>query len=146
MFSPRSSNDISDNEDEQNNLALRRKYLKTQQTNREQQLPPSPTLRCASNGVPLRPKPQQHSVNVLPISSNDMSKKFKRFSLDQQLAAEPTVYRSSMAIVPNHPVQMNNNNQSPSTPFKAVRDQLNGHFQQLNFFFVDTRNESRGNP
>jgi hypothetical protein len=65
--------------------------------------PVSPRLRYASNGVLLRSK-QPHSTNVLESSSKDMEKKFKRFSLDQhqQQISESNIYRSSMAMVPNH--------------------------------------------
>jgi hypothetical protein len=56
------------------------------------------------------------------MSSIDMSKTLKRFSLDQQNIPESNIYRSSMAIVPNHTVQINNN--------KLLRDESNNDLQQ----------------
>jgi hypothetical protein len=120
IFSPRSSNETSDDDDP------RRKYLHNHQSIHEQQLPSTPTLRYASNGVLLRSK-QQHSINTLQTSSNDMNKKFKRFSLDQQQQTfEPTIYRSSMAIISNHTAQINNT----SLPFKQLRDESNNDLQR----------------
>ncbi len=52
-----------------------------------------------------------------------MSKKFKRFSLDQQQTLESNIYRSSMAIVPN-------NNLNTSIGFKSIRDESNNDAQQ----------------
>ena len=116
VFSPRTSNDASDNEGEQNNQIHQGKNPM-----REQQVPPSPSLRFASNGVLLRPKPQQQPItNVLSMSSNDMSRTFKRFSLDQQHVPEQNIYRSSMVFTPNHTIQM-------SKPF---RDETNNDLQQ----------------
>jgi len=118
FLSPRSSNDTSDNEDEQINVRLRRKYFKTSQ----QQLPSTTTLKYASNGVLLRTKQQSQPqpqptqpINLLPTTSNDMSKKFKRFSLEQQVVQIPDANysRSSMAVVPNH----------VSSSFKQIHDE-----------------------
>jgi hypothetical protein len=126
-FSTKSSNETSDNDDDS-----RRKSLKTHQSIRES---PSPTLRYASNGVLLRTKhhhqqqQQQHSINTLQTPSNDMNKKFKRFSLDQQQTSEPSIYRSSMAIVPNHAIPINNNHNT-SLIFKQVQDESNNDLQQ----------------
>jgi hypothetical protein len=58
-----------------------------------------------------------------------MSKKLKRFSLDQQQTPEPNIYRSSMAIVPDHAVQINNNHNT-SLAFKQIRDEPNKDLQQ----------------
>lgn len=118
MFTPRSSDETSDNDDEENHRFLRRKPLQSQQ-----QLPASPTVKYASNGVLLRPKPAQHPVHVLPTTSSDeMSKRFKRFSLDQQQTLEANIYRSSIAIVPNH--------QNNSMGLKPVRDEVINDIQQ----------------
>jgi hypothetical protein len=54
-----------------------------------------------------------------------MSKKLKRFSLDQQQIFEPNIHRSSMGIAPNHGVQINTN-----PIFKPVRDESNNDLQQ----------------
>lgn len=120
MFTPRSSNDASDDDDEQNNVVLRRKH------HQSQQLPASPTTKYASNGVLLRPKPPltpaQHPMNVLPTTSDDMGKRFKRFSLDQQQTLESNPYRSSIAVVPTH--------QSNSMGLKPVRDEMIHDIQQ----------------
>lgn len=119
IITPRSLHEVSDDDNEQTNLFLRRKYP---QTHHEQQIPPSSSVKYASNGVLLRPKQPsistQHAMNVLPTSSDDMSKRFKRFSLDQQQTIDSNVYRSSMAIVPNH----------QNTP--TVRDEMINDIQQ----------------
>jgi len=119
IFSPRSSNETSDDDDP------RKKYLHNNQSIHEQQIPSSSTLRYASNGVLLRTK-QQNSINILQTSSNDMNKKFKRFSLDQQQTPEPIIYRSSMAILSNHIAQINNT----SLAFQKLRDESNNDLQR----------------
>ncbi|CAF2196064.1 unnamed protein product [Rotaria magnacalcarata] len=158
--SPLSSNNTSDDDDDPNSILshhsrLRRKYVKSrqptppgpqppsisrQQSFRDQQqqipLPPtSPSFRCASNGVLLRPKHnQQSSTHIFHKSSKDMGKKLKRFTLDtvenrwhhpyqtssNQHISESNIYRSSMAIVPNvntnvYNIQINNNNNNSSS-------------------------------
>lgn len=172
--SPLSSNDTTDDDDPNSILShhsrLRRKYVKSRQRTppstqiqvlnrqpslREQQqqqqqvpLPPtSPSLRCASNGVLLRPKHnQQTSTHMLHKSSKDMGKKLKRFTVDtaenrwhnpyqaalmNQQITEANIYRSSLAIVPNlnaniYNIQMNNNNNhnNSSSPVKYIQAQL----------------------
>ena len=136
--SPMSS---SDDESDRNNVLshhnrLRRKYVKGHPTSSMGQAPTvSPTLRFASNGVPLRPKHPYHQQGQKPDpalllhrSSKDMERIYKRFSSDaaenrsqqpqpgfsHQQMPEPKNYRSSMAIVPSLnanvcSVQMSNN-------------------------------------
>ncbi|CAF0816295.1 unnamed protein product [Rotaria sp. Silwood1] len=181
--SPISSNNTSDDDDDPNSILshhsrLRRKYIKNrqatppplsrQQSLREQQqqqqqqpLPPQPTspsLRCASNGVLLRPKQhhtnnQHNTTNLFQKSSKDMSKKLKRFTLDtvenrwhhpyqtfsnNQQISESNIYRSSMAIVPSlntnvYGSQMNNNNlllTSVKQSQSQQRDESNNDLQQ----------------
>ena len=154
IITPRSSHEVSDDDNEQTNPFLRRKYPQTHQSVREQQIPASPSVKYASNGVLLRPKqptiPAQHTMNVLPTSSDDLSKRFKRFSLDQQQTVESNIHRSSMANVPNH--------QNTPTSLQIVRDEVINDFQQqqqrakvclskIEFheidFLLDAGNESR---
>ena len=154
-----SSNDTTDDDDDPNNpfshhSRLRRKYVKSrhpsplppppslsrQQSLREHTLSsPSPTLRCTSNGVSLRPKhqsqqQQQYPSGAFQSSSKDMGKKLKRFTFDaaenrwhhqyqivpnNQPIVDSNIYRPSMGIVPSlnanvYGVQINNDPQSRS--------------------------------
>lgn len=147
---------------------MRRKYVKTrspnsppppppslsrQQSLREQgHISPSPSLRCTSTGVILRPKhqqqQQQHSSTGFQSSSKDMGKKLKRFTVDttdsrwhQQYQMVPNnqqnfdsnIYRSSMGIVPSlnanvYGVQINNDMQTRPKVSEIIKASENLRF------------------
>jgi hypothetical protein len=144
IFSPRNSNELVNDDIDINGVLLRKTYNQKYQSTpsvREQQIPASSTFKYASNEVLLKPK-QQQLLNLTKTSSKDISKKLKRFSLDQhqtlannqQQISEPHIYRSSMVIVPEHNsnlygVQINNN-PIASLSFKQTREEPIDESQQ----------------
>ena len=118
ILSPRSVNNTSDDDENSNDIHIRRK---------RQQIPSSSTMKYASNGVLLRTK-QQHSTNILQTSPNDIGKKIKRYSLDQyqQQIPESNIYRSSMAIISSQ----NSANQNVSFSHKQIREESNNDLQR----------------
>jgi hypothetical protein len=122
ILSPRSVNNISDDDENSNDIHIRRKHLSPRQ-----QIPSSSTMKYASNGVLLRTK-QQHSTNILQTSPNDIGKNIKRYSLDQyqQQIPESNIYRSSMAIISSQ----NPANQNVSLSHKQIREESNNDLQR----------------